>query len=161
MGIFTSSKVTIGIATAVTATPADAAAYGALTYTNIGFVENPGDIGDQFQDVTFDELGNGRTIHLKGQVDGGTMQIVVGRDDTDAGQTALIAASDDDSTADYPFKITYPNKQNATGTGAIRYFTGKVMGKRETVGGANNVVRMTTSVGITSPIVSVASTAGV
>lgn len=160
MGIFTSSKTEVWIAPSVVAEPADAAAYAALTWVRVGKVENPGEIGDQFSDVTFDDLGDGRTQHLKGQADGGTMQLVVGYDDTDEGQDALRAAQQDPSTALYPIKVVYANKQNLTGTGGTHYFGSKVMGGRQTPGAANSVVRQTFMVGVNTKLTSVASTAG-
>ncbi|RFC66446.1 hypothetical protein DYI37_03105 [Fulvimarina endophytica] len=160
MGIFTSSGTKVFIGPAVTAVPADATAYAALAFDEISYVKNAGEIGDQFQDVTTDHLGDGRTRHFKGQKDGGVMQLIVDRDDADAGQTALIAAVQDDSTADYAFMVEFPNKRNPTGENAIRYFTGKAMGQREGGLTPNSMTTMTVNVGINSDITYVASTAG-
>ncbi len=58
-------------------------------------------------------------------------------------------------------KITMPNKQNLSGTDAIFYFSGKVMSAIITPGGANDPVTLVVTVGITTDIIIVKSTAGV
>lgn len=160
MGIFTTSGATIAI-TANTTAPGtfDATGYAALSYTAISKVESLGQFGDESQLVTFDDIADGRTKKLKGQRNAGDLQLVLGIDDTDGGQSALRTAEADDSTGDYYFKVTLPNKQASAGADAIRYFGGKVMSVREQPDGANNVAKLLVTIGINTAIVRVASTA--
>lgn len=160
MGISAASGATIAI-TSTTTAPAtfDAAGYAALSYTTVNSVESIGSFGDESQDVTFDDLGDRRTKHLKGQKDAGTLALVCGLDDTDAGQDLLRTAEADGSTGNFHFKVTLPNKQATAGDDAIRYFSGKVMSVRETVDSANNIVKLETNIGINTKIVYVDSTA--
>lgn len=159
MGIFTASKTKISMTT-VTTDPAtfDATGYAALSYTQIGSIENLGAFGDEASEVTFDDLADGRTKKLKGQRNAGTMQLVLGLDDDDTGQGLLDTAEADDSVANYHFKVEFPNKLSSGGTNALRYFSAKVMSVREEVNTANNVVKKNVSLGINTKIVKVAAT---
>ncbi len=150
------TKIYIG----TTATPpniedlSDAAAlaeFQADSYIEVGEVENLGEYGDQSQDVTFESLSDSRTRHLKGTRDAGVLPLVVGDDPDDEGQVALVDA--EASNLDYNFKIVLNNALTLGGTGQVDYFYGKVMSKRKSVGGVNDVVRSNFSVGINSRIV--------
>lgn len=122
-----------------------------LTYTEVGEVENLGDYGDEVGDVTFAALGDSRTRHLKGLSDAGTQDLTIGFDSGDEGQIALVAAQKDRSRWNYAVKITYTD-------GQTDYFVGKVMSMRKTVGGAEDVIRRSVSVGINSAVYEVAPT---
>lgn len=126
------------------------------TYTEVGEVEDLGEFGDQAEDVTFASLADERMRHLKGIRDAGVMPVVVGADDSDAGQDALIAAEAD--TLDYNFKVVLNDALTLGGTPSEHYFRGKVMSKRLSVGSANNVVRRTFNVGINTAILSIDAT---
>lgn len=160
--IFATSGTIVSMSTTTTA-PAtyDAAGYGALTYQALGCLSHIGSFGDTSAEVTFDCINEGRTITIKGQRSAGTLELTVALDDTAAGFALIDTAERDDSTANYHFKIEFPNKQNATGTNAVRYFSGRVMSAPENLGGANDVATQTVNVAINTPIVKVASTAGV
>lgn len=160
MGIFTTSGSTISMTTTTTNPGTfDAAGYGALSYTQIGSVENLGGFGDTSEEVTFDDIAQRRTIKLKGQRNAGNLELVCGRDDTDTGQDALYTAEQDNSTGNYHFKVTFPNRQASGGDDAVRYFSGKVMSVRETLDTANNVAKLEATIGINTAIILVDSTA--
>jgi len=127
------------------------------TYTEVGEVEDLGEFGDESETVTFASLADGRLQKLKGVRDAGILALVVGADDSDAGQDALIAAEAEDSL-DYNFKVILNDKVTIGGTPSEHYFRGKVMSKRTGVGSANNVVRKTFNIGINSAIISVDAT---
>lgn len=159
--VFTSARATFSISTTST-DPAtfDASGYAALTYSAVCPIESIGAFGNAYDPVTFDDICTGNRLKIKGVKDSGDMEIVLAIDDTDAGQDYITTASDDTSTADWHFKITFPNKQNATGADAIRYFSGKVMNDVETPGSANDVAKRNVTIAITKPVIKVASTAG-
>lgn len=156
--IFTATGAKIFIGPSVAAEPANAAAYAALEWDEIGMVESIGEYGDESSAVTFAELGAGRIRKAKGARDAGTLQIVCAWDASDAGQQALIAA--EGTNNNFAFKIELPNKLNATGTNEIDYFIGLVMSKRGNVGSNDTVVKRTFNVGVNSKITEVAPTAG-
>ena len=127
------------------------AEFQADSYVEVGEVEDLGEYGDQSEDVTFASLGDSRTRHFKGTRDAGTAPITVGKDVTDEGQIALVAA--EASHLDYNFKIVNNDALTLGGQGSEDYFYGKVMSKRDSVGNVNNVVRRNFAVGINSRIV--------
>lgn len=129
------------------------ATYQADSYIEVGEIEDLGEFGDESTDVTFDSLSRGRTRHLKGTRNAGTMPLTVGDDMTDEGQTAMEAA--EATPLDYNFKVELNNAVTIGGTNSQHYFIGKVMSKRRRVGTANDVVRRVFSVGINSPITDV------
>lgn len=160
--IFATSKSTFSIST--TSTPPvtdDAAGYGALTYEQVCPLQNLGAFGTSFESVQFDDICTGNRIKIKGVNDNGEMEVVCGYDDTDDGQEICAEAAVDISTADWHFKVTFPNKQNATGTDAIYYFSGKVMSDTKTPGAASDVVTRTFRIGVNTIPIEVPSTAGV
>lgn len=159
--IFATSGATFSISTTSTAPGTyDASGYGALTYAACEPLENLGSFGDASNEVTFDDIANGRTLKIKGQRNAGNMELVFAYDDTDAGQGYLKTAEEDDSTADWHFKVTLPNKQNDAGADAIIYFSGKVMTQVIAAETADNVTRRNVTIGINTGLVVVNSTAG-
>lgn len=126
------------------------------SYTEIGEVEDLGEFGDESEIVTFLSLADSRTRKLKGSRDAGDLALVVGADDADAGQDALIAA--EATTFDYNFKVVLNDAATLGGTPSEHYFYAKVTSKRLSVGAANNVVRRTFTLGINSAVTSVDAT---
>ena len=160
--IFTASKSSFSISTTTTEpATSDAAGYAALTYQQACPAQSIGAFGISFESVTFDDLCTGTRIKLKGINDNGDMEVVLGYDDTDDGYDYIIDAAKDTTASNYHFKITMPNKQNLTGTDAVFYFSGKVMMAQVTPGDANTPVTLNVTIGISSDIIIVKSTAGV
>lgn len=156
--IFTATGTKVYIGPSVAGTPANATAYAALTWTEVGLVETVGEFGDESAAVNFAALGDGRVRKAKGARDAGALAITVARDRSDVGQVALEAA--EAGYSNFVFKIVLPNRLNATGTDEVQYFKGLVMSKRTNVGGNDNVVRNTYNIGINSAITVVEPTAG-
>ncbi|WP_046869359.1 phage tail tube protein [Microvirga massiliensis] len=128
-------------------------------WTEIGLVETYGEVGDESSAVTFAAVGDSRVRKAKGARDAGTMALTVAHDPMDEGQTALDAA--EGTNLNFAFRIEYPDKPNATGTGTIEYFRGLVMSRRRNIGGNDNVIRRTYSIGVNSQMFEVKATAGV
>lgn len=127
------------------------------TYVEVGEVEDLGEFGDESEEVTFGSLANARLQKLKGIRDAGTVPLICGQDDGDAGQDALVVAEAED-TLDFNFKIILNDKLTLGGTPSEHYFRGKVMSKRTGVGTVNNVVRRTFNIGINTAITSIDAT---
>jgi hypothetical protein len=126
------------------------------SYQEVGEVEDLGEFGDESEAVTFASLQDSRVRKLKGTRDAGTIAVVCGADDTDAGQDDMVAA--EASSLDFNFKILLNDQLTLGGTPSEHYFRGKVMSKRLGVGSANNVVRRTFNVGINSEILEIPAT---
>ncbi|TCP36550.1 hypothetical protein EV292_10146 [Sphingomonas sp. BK235] len=137
-----------GTALAISAgTPAaqTAAAFAALTFTEIGGIDKIGTIGPTFGKVEFQPL-KGPKDKLKGSPDYGTLQPSAAYDESDAGQTLLRTAAEDETNKLYAFKVTYPN-------GTIRFCQGRVFAAPESVDGAESVLMTNADIGIcTKPI---------
>lgn len=146
------------IAPAAATTPANAAAYAALTWTEVGLVESYGEYGDSSETVRANILSEGRTRKGKGIKDAGDITVTCLHDATDVGQQAMVAA--EGTKFRYPIKLQYDNKLNPTGTDEMHYFMGKVMSKRNGGAAANDFVRRTFVIAIDSGITEVAPTAG-
>jgi hypothetical protein len=155
--IFTATGAKVYIGPSVAATPANAAAYAALSYTEIDMVESLGEYGDESAIINFAVLGDGRQRKAKGARDAGALTITVAHIADSAGQAAAEAA--EATYNNYAFKVVLPNRLNSGGTDEIQYFKGLVTSKRENVGGNDNVVRRTFNVALNSAITTVAATA--
>lgn len=149
--INTASGAKLFIASAA-GTPATLTAYQALTWQEVGEIEDLGEFGDESESVNFTALSDARTRKLKGPRDAGSMPIVVGDDMLDEGQIAMEAA--EATPLDWPFKVVLNDAVTIAGDNSEHYFFGKVFSKRRNVGNASNVVRRTFNVGINSTILS-------
>jgi len=143
MTAMTAAGTKIGISAATPATN-DKAGYAALTYTNIGKVEQIGAFGSTQEVVNFQPL-DGPLEKYKGPSNSGAIQPSLAHDDEDAGQTLLRTAADDKSSKLYPIQVTYPN-------GAKRHFGGRVFGYPETAGAANSMLMANPSIEISTEI---------
>lgn len=135
---------------------ADAAAYAALDWVEVGEVESLGEFGDEAADVTFTSLSDARVRHLKGARDAGVMSVVVGRDPLNAGQIAVRAA--EKTKFAFAFKVEAADALDANDTDSIFYFHALVQSAKENFGESDNVVRTNFNLGITTAIVEVPAT---
>ena len=150
------SKIFIGPATTAAATDT-LAEFSALTaWVEVGLAETLGEFGDEATSVKFSSLSDARVRKAKGVKDAGTMALTVGRDTSDAGQDALVAAEGTNNK--YPFKVVYPDRLTPTGTDSIEYFRALVLSKRTNIGGADNIIRRAFSLDIDSEIFNVDAT---
>jgi hypothetical protein len=104
-------------------TPAtfDAAGYAALTFTVLGEVTDPGEMGETWSVATHVPLANGRTQKFKSTRDAGQQTIQLALDTDDAGQILAKAASL--STSNYSFRMTMPNGDIYYSRGLVTSFT--------------------------------------
>jgi hypothetical protein len=157
-GIFATagSKLYIGGSLAAKSTDFVVGDYSGQSWVNVGWMESIGAFGDEAATITFDAIGEGRTIKLKGSRNAGDMQVVCGIDYSDSGQIALRAA--EATPNNYAFKVEF-NDMPAGGTSnSLRYFIGLVMTAREALDTANNVMKLNATIGVNSNIVRVAAT---
>jgi len=136
-----------------------AADFTSVTWTEITGLESIGSFGDTSAEVTFDDIGKGRTVKLKGTRNAGNMDLVMSIDYADPGQIAVLAA--EKTPFDYAFKVEFTDKPPTGGSpkNSTRMFIGKVMSAGEALDTANSVMKMTCSIGINSNIVKVAASA--
>lgn len=151
----TGARYFIGGTTAISyaSDAAAIAAFEALTWVEIGEVEDGGEVGDESSDVTFQSLSDGRVRHLKGARDAGTLALVVGDDPLDAGQIAIRAA--EQTKFLHNFKIEYEDAPDPAYSNSVDYFRGLVMSARKQIGAGDNVLRRTFNIGINTAILTV------
>lgn len=147
MGSMTAAGSALAISAGTPATQTEAG-YAALTFTEIGGLDKIGGVGATFAEVEFKPL-KGPTETHKGSVNYGSLQPSMAVDDSDAGQTLLHTASEN-QTALYSYKLTRSD-------GAIRYFQGKVFGMPETIDGPDSIVMATPTIKINTKPVRVAA----
>lgn len=111
---------------------------GLTIATEIGLVENFGELGRVFEMVPFVSVAEGRTRKLKGAYNDGQIQLTVGQDLSDAGQLALKTYADASNQNTYPFKMVLVGADASYDT---IYFGAKVMSFRTQLGSANSVVK--------------------
>lgn len=153
------SKVFIGTALAATAVDFVASDFTAQTWTQIGSLESIGSLGDTSSEITFDDIGKGRTQKAKGPRNAGNMELVMAIDYADAGQIALIAA--EKLPHSFAFKIEFNDKpaSGASPKNSQRMFVAKVMSAGEALDTASSIMKMSASLAIDSNIVRVNASA--
>lgn len=145
MAVMTSAGSTLALSASAPAT-FDATGYNALTYTLVGEVTDLGEVGREYNLVNHTPLGNRRVQKFKGSYNNGSLQVQMGRDTTDAGQTALQTALGVDTA--YSFRVTLQN-------GKKLYFTGVVMSYKTNVGSVDQITGATTTIEVTTDIIEV------
>lgn len=134
--------------------------FDSQTWVEVTPVTSIGSMGDSAQEITSDVIGRNRTTVMKGTRRAPTMEVVADLDMSDAGQIALVAA--EAQNHNYAFKIVF-NDAPATGsapTPSERYFIAMVMSATEELEGANNVMKLNSSLAINSNLVRVNAATG-
>lgn len=155
MSVYTAAGCTLSISNASTTDATDTQAeFEALTYLEVGEIQNIGEFGDQVSKIMFTALSNRRVRKFKGSYDAGALDLTVGFDSTDTGQAQVIAARASD--ADWAFKVTL----NDAGTGSPSspttfYFLGKVMARTVIPGDVETVVTGRINIELNSAIIEV------
>jgi hypothetical protein len=142
-----------GVRAAATNTQAE---YEALSWTEIGEVENLGEFGDESPLTNFASLGDARIRKLKAARDAGTLALVVGRDPADAGQNALKAA--EQTKFEYAFKVEAADAADENDDNSVFYFGALVSSARNNFGTNDNVVRNSFNLAINTEILEVPTT---
>jgi hypothetical protein len=150
MGIQASLGATWSISAAEPAT-FDEVGYDALTYTEVGNVQNLGAVGPTFEDVTFTPLKDGVTQHRKGGADYGQLTVTMAEDAADAGQILV------DSGVDGAERDTVFSHKIERADGSIIYFTGQIYSSPVSIGDASTMITKEVSVMVSSSLVKVAA----
>lgn len=110
--------------------------YNALTWTDVGGVDDGGEIGDAYEMQSFDSLTDGR-IPYRGILDGGTISASLADDPADAGQVLMKAAFDAAKGAAAE-KLSYRVIDESSNYTAAQVLVGSW---RRQFGGANDLIR--------------------
>lgn len=138
------SAGTVFSVSATAPTTYDAAGFAALTFTTVGELSDLGSFGKKFNLVTFNPLGDRKTVKRKGSYNNGTLAIKMGAAPTDAGQIIMQAGSDSDNS--YSFRVV-------TQSGSTYYFSGQIMGFMLEVGSVDQIMGASGDVEIDNDII--------
>lgn len=109
----------------------DVTGFAALTFTVVGDLSDLGTFGKKFNLVTFNPLGDRKTIKRKGSYNNGTLSLKMAAAPTDAGQIIMEAGANSDNS--YSFLVT-------TQSGSQYYFSGQIMGFNLNVGSVDQIM---------------------
>ena len=115
--------------------------YEALTFTTIGNIEDGGEHGREYAEVTFNPIDTRGTRKYKGSFNEGSKTLSIAYDAGDAGMVLLKEALDSDD--DYSFKVAYPG-------GDIDYFQAKVLTLTKATGGVDTMRMASVTLSITT-----------
>lgn len=142
----TGAKTKVYVGTAVLSGVPDAAAdFSTGTYTELSALITVGDYGDDVADVSYTRLRDGRTTHLKGIKDGGSIDLVLAYDADNSGQILLESTIYQSPSNLWPLKVAYEN-------GDIHYMTFVLRTLKNSVGDGNSVRQLTATIGISSEV---------
>ena len=110
-------------------------------FVEVNDISNLGNIAQAFAAVNVDSIGDGDTYTLKGQRSFPDFALTLNRNDSDAGQLALKAASAATRGTLYPFKIMETD-------GGVATWRGEVFGYGPNYGAPNAVRSVVTAVSI-------------
>ena len=125
------------------------AEYEALTWVEIGLIEDLGEVGDVSTEVTGASIGDGRIRKAKGARNAGTMAVIAFHDPFDVGQLKVIEA--EGTNDNWAFKIELADSPPG-GTNPFQYVRGLVMSKAMRLGTNDNIMRRVFNVGVNSAI---------
>ena len=147
----TGAKTKVYVGTAVlTGIPDAASDFTSATYTELYSLMTIGDFGDTVADVSYNRLRDGRTTHLKGIKDGGTLDLVLAYNSDDAGQAMLEGTIYSSDSNLWPLKVEFAD-------GEKHYFTFVLQSLRLAAGDGSSVKQLTATIGVSSEVFKVAA----
>lgn len=138
----TSAGTRLFVSTSVPTTYDKAGFAAVLDFTEVGEISDLGSFGKKYNLVTFNPLGDRKTVKRRGSYNNGTLSLKMGSAPTDDGQVILQAAGDDSLS----FKVQ-------TQSGSVYYFSGQVMGFTLEVGTVDQIMGLTVDIEIDNDII--------
>lgn len=127
-------------------------------WTEIGEIEDLGEIGDESTAVTGATIGDGRIRKAKGARDAGTMAVICFHSAIDVGQMEARAAQR--TNFNYAFKLEIPDAETEDFSNTLMFFRGLVMSERLRLGTNDNIMRRTFNIAVNSEVYEDVSTTG-
>lgn len=146
---FSSAGSSLHVSAALPAT-FDNTGYSALTFTEVGEITAIGELGREYNLVTFQNIKSRGTTKRKGSYNEGALPLTMARVAGDAGHVIMIAGLNSDNS--HSFKVTLQD-------GTKLYFTGQIMSyKTSGLDGPDSIVMANSNIEIDTAIVEVAPT---
>lgn len=153
----TAAGTVVSIGTADTA--ATLIEFQAETYMPIANISDVGEAGSEAEIVVGKYVDQTYARKIKGSRDNGTMELTVGRDASDPGYQALIAAEKSDGIFNFSVELSDKPSTGTSPTNSKFYFAALVASARNAFGEADNIVSTTFSLAISGPIFEVPAAA--
>lgn len=141
-GAFTSAGTTISVSESAPGSY-DVTGFEALTFSEVGEVSDLGEFGREYSEVTFNPLGDRRTVKRKGSFNDGNITMTLARVPSDSGQAILQDALDNDDSFHFVVELQ---------DGTKLYFAAQVMSYTTNVGGVDQITSASVTLGITNDI---------
>ncbi|CCB65388.1 Ig domain-containing protein [Hyphomicrobium sp. MC1] len=116
-------------------------------WTEVTGLIDLGKWGYEGNEITQGFIDDAYVHRLKGNLDNGKIDLVVGRNPFDAGQNILRDAVQSNWNK-YPVKVVLNDQPTDTGTPSVFYFKGVPLSAQNDFGEVNNVVKTTFSIGV-------------
>lgn len=154
---YTARGTRLYIGPAVATVPANAAAYAALTWTEVRNVRTFSPFGEVRPVISRVVVGREYPVKKVGPADPGDLAVMIYPDDGDAGQIALASAAR--TRSKYAVKIGYPIGSRITPSASIslRYFSALVTANANQLGSADDIATEQFNLAVVSQIIRVAS----
>ena len=141
-GAFTSAGTTISVSESAPGSY-DVTGFEALSFSEVGEVSDLGEFGREYSEVTFNPLGDRRTVKRKGSFNDGNITMTLARVPSDSGQAILQDALDNDDSFHFVVELQ---------DGTKLYFAAQVMSYTTNVGGVDQITSASVTLGITNDI---------
>ncbi|MBS0237079.1 MAG: putative Ig domain-containing protein [Proteobacteria bacterium] len=141
------SKLYIGPANNLIKTLDEFEAIAEADWTEVTGLIDLGKWGYEGNEITQGFIDDAYVHRLKGNLDNGKIDLVVGRNPFDDGQNILRDAVQTNWNK-YPIKVVLNDKPTETGTASVFYFKGVPLSAQNDFGEVNNVVKTTFSIGV-------------
>ena len=141
-GAFTSAGTTISVSESAPESY-DVTGFEALSFSEVGEVSDLGEFGREYSEVTFNPLGDRRTVKRKGSFNDGNITMTLARVPSDSGQAILQDALDNDDSFHFVVELQ---------DGTKLYFAAQVMSYTTNVGGVDQITSASVTLGITNDI---------
>ncbi len=141
-GAFTSAGTTISVSESAPESY-DVTGFEALSFSEVGEVSDLGEFGREYSEVTFNPLGDRRTVKRKGSFNDGNITMTLARVPSDSGQAILQDALDNDDSFHFVVELQ---------DGTRLYFAAQVMSYTTNVGGVDQITSASVTLGITNDI---------
>jgi hypothetical protein len=139
------------------AAPGDAAAYDALTWTEVGMIEDVGEFGPDASIGSFTPIGTGIACKFMGTTDNGEITLSIAKTTTDTGLAALVARQGNPDSIAMKIQLSAVGTTTSGHTTPAKFqryfFPGLVAAAKVTVGTGDDVVKIMTRLVINGAII--------
>ena len=124
-------------------------------WTEVGGVQDVGEIGDETTQVKVLTMADARERSYRGVRQAGDLTLTVALDSADAGQKGMKDAFSAASQTDFLFKVVLPDMPAGGTSGTLLFFSGAVLSAQRKIGGPNDPIQSIFKMGVNSDVLEV------